>query len=571
MRGARPGRGRGVSPEDRDLLHRHLNGDLRGAEQEAFFARLTASPELRRALATFSIDEALLSEVVLEDRHRATLPRRRRAWRTIAPSAAAAALLLAGLVLLLRLPSAPPAGSILEASSQTVVHRNGQTLPARAGLRLMDGDEISGPGRIETAAGQFLAEQGTLLVLKDRGTYVELRRGRIRGSLPSGIVTRSGKVTPAAGAILAVSLEGRRLRAVVESGSARVEANGESSEVFAGSYALAGISIETGRAVDHRRLQAAIAFGQMFLWRRRDDLTRSLRDGKRHAEAPPRTYAELAFLALEENNPHGASLLDAMLGKRIESTYTAALQAVALTRIDAAKYRARITECYRFLAESQCLNGQWDYGEAEPKRRPSGDNSCSAYAALGLRACREAGIDVDPEVVRRARAWWLQAQNADGGWGYHEFGRLALEADPPGHTASNASYGSATASGVSSVLVLSTLLGEDYSGHASVRRGLGWLASNHATDRNPRKVPGFSQIHYWLALERVGLGLGTEHVGSHEWYADGAEFLLSRQQADGAWRIESGDFMGREVGDVLDTCLAVLFLRRVPFSREERW
>jgi hypothetical protein len=304
---------------------------------------------------------------------------------------------------------------------------------------------------------------------------------------------------------------------------------------------------------------------------RKTDLTRSLRDGKRHAEAPPRTYAELAVLALPEGDPLATELVEAMLGKRIESTYTAALQAVALARTDPAKHRDRIAFCYRWLAERQCENGQWDYGAAEPRRPPNGDNSCSAYAALGLRACREAGIEVDPEVVRRARAWWLQAQNPDGGWGYNEFGRLAPDQVSRADEAGASSYGSATASGASSVLVLSRILGEDTSTHVSVRRALDWLARNHATDRNPRKAPGFSHLHYWLALERLGLALGTEHVGPHEWYADGADFLLSRRRPDGSWKVEEGDFMGREVGDVLDTCLAVLFLRRVPFSREEQW
>ena len=415
-----------MSPEERDLLHRHLNGDLRGAELEAFFATLKESPELRRALASFATDEALLSEVVLEERHR--VPKRRFRW---AP-AAVAAVLLAGLVWLLQMPSAP-------------------TVP--------------------------------LKVPKEE------------------------------------------------------------------------------RPADPRTAEA-VGRGQAFLARRKTDLTRSLRDGKRHGEAPPRTYAELAALALPENDPLIPGLVDAMLGKRIESTYTAALQAVALNRLDAAKYRDRIATCYRFLAESQCLTGQWDYGEAQPTRRPSGDNSCSAYAALGLRACREAGIEVDPELLRSARDWWLRSQNADGGWGYNEHGNRTIEADPKGDTASNASYGSTTASGAYSVSVLSRLLREETATVAPVRRAVAWLHEHHAPDRNPGKAAGFSHLHYWLALERLG-----ESLGSNPWHADGEAFLLSRQQPDGAWRVEQGSFMGREIGDVLDTCLAVIYLRRVPFSR----
>jgi hypothetical protein len=112
------------------------------------------------------------------------------------------------------------------------------------------------------------------------------------------------------------------------------------------------------------------------------------------------------------------------------------------------------------------------------------------------------------------------------------------------------------------VSVLSRLLRDEYATVAPVRRAVAWLHEHHALDRNPGKAAGFSHLHYWLALERLG-----ESLGSNPWYAGGEEFLRSRQQSDGAWRIEQGSFMGREVGDVLDTCLAVIYLRRVPFSR----
>ena len=62
---------------------------------------------------------------------------------------------------------------------------------------------------------------------------------------------------------------------------------------------------------------------------------------------------------------------------------------------------------------------------------------------------------------------------------------------------------------------------------------------------------------YWLyAVERVGILLGTEFLGRHEWYPEGAKFLLESQGADGSWK---GQSIG---GAVADTCFALLFLRR---------
>ena len=44
--------------------------------------------------------------------------------------------------------------------------------------------------------------------------------------------------------------------------------------------------------------------------------------------------------------------------------------------------------------------------------------------------------------------------------------------------------------------------------------------------------------------------------------AGSAEFLLGSQHPTGQWTAEQGEFMASEKMDVLDTCLAILFLRR---------
>jgi len=56
----------------------------------------------------------------------------------------------------------------------------------------------------------------------------------------------------------------------------------------------------------------------------------------------------------------------------------------------------------------------------------------------------------------------------------------------------------------------------------------------------------------------------TERFGAREWYAEGAEFLMKTQQPTGEWKAETGQFMASEKTDVLDTCFAILFLRRDP-------
>ena len=124
------------------------------------------------------------------------------------------------------------------------------------------------------------------------------------------------------------------------------------------------------------------------------------------------------------------------------------------------------------------------------------------------------------------------------------------------------SYGSATASGVAALAALQELLGPDAASDAAIRRGADWLGSRFATAANPGKAPGFAHAHWLSSLGRAGSLLRRERFGAHDWYAEGSAFLLSTQQADGAWRLEQGKFMGSEKNDVIDTCLAILFLRR---------
>lgn len=434
-----------MSADDRELLHRHLNGDLDAAEQADFFARLRASAELRRELAALSMDEMLVSELVLEGRTAA--PRRRRTW---IPASIAAAMLV-GLTLLL-LPGTPPPQPTKET-----------------------------------------------------------------------------------------------------------------------------------RRVERPGVEEAVRRACAFLESRRSDLVLPMSSEKRHAPPPRRTYAELALLALHRggtaaDHPLQVELLGVVKGRSVESTYVAGLQAIALAELDPLAHHERIRYCAQLLVDSQCVNGQWDYAvkPALPgipatgriRRRadgpPSGDNSATSYAVLGLQACARAGVDVDPDVLERARAWWLKCQNEDGGWGYNDSGKRETSDGDRTSLTTNASYGSATAAGLASLAALRGIRPDGGGSDRAIQRGVDWLGANFAADRTPRKTAGFLTIHWLVSAGRAGQILGLERFGTHDWYAEGADFLVQAQRASGEWLTEQGDFMAHEKNDVLETCLAVLFLRRKP-------
>ena len=89
--------------------------------------------------------------------------------------------------------------------------------------------------------------------------------------------------------------------------------------------------------------------------------------------------------------------------------------------------------------------------------------------------------------------------------------------------------------------------------------GLAWLNLNFSVRNNPGPRGGRWHYYYLYGLERTGVltdkrtGVLTDKrfMGDHDWYREGAEYLVRRQRADGSWP-----------GGLMDSCFALLFLRR---------
>jgi len=323
----------------------------------------------------------------------------------------------------------------------------------------------------------------------------------------------------------------------------------------------------------------------------------------------------LAFLhagrdIVAEADPVFQSLLKTQLESDLTQTYEVSITAMILEELDRVKYQGRLWQCAQFLVDNQCRNGMWNYGEPTPfvkdiptgtpvkrdvatkpaardfsdpppgprkvvrtmpvtKRRDgpeSGDNSNSQYAALGLRACHDAGIILPKDVVRKAHQWWSDHRSVEG----KEEG--AAKATGAGANSSSWGYGgegtcgAMTAGAVGALAIYDYILDDDggrkksWWSDPAVRGGLEWLARNFVATHNPGQCdlghpPKGLYAYYLYAVERAGLLVGTEAFGRHEWYPAGANELLKSQKPDGSW---GGDICG----PVVDTCFAILFLRR---------
>jgi hypothetical protein len=271
--------------------------------------------------------------------------------------------------------------------------------------------------------------------------------------------------------------------------------------------------------------------------------------------------------------------------RRENATYSVAIRAMILEELNRIAYQGQLLRCAQVLVDNQCRNGQWDYRVVTPipdepiepnpmdpakgvtgkgslryavkKRRegpPVGDNSNSYYAALGLRACHDAGIVLPEEVISRAAGWWTKAQLPEGGWGY---------SSPRGGNPAGV-YGSMTAGGVGSLMIYDFMRGQDWKKDPAVKSGMNWLGVHFTPSENPGAGAESARMyfHYLNAMERAGLMAGADAFGRHAWYPEAARILLDAQKEDGSWNAGWNT--------TWDTCFAVLFLRRAGHLLGER-
>jgi hypothetical protein len=345
---------------------------------------------------------------------------------------------------------------------------------------------------------------------------------------------------------------------------------------------VAALALQEPPKVNQRAIDYAVERGGEFLI---SELARPI-EGKfsemlKHGRDELILYA-LAHVGTDYGSRRAyAAALEQIATQDLRKTYQASLTALALEAIDKVKYQWRLAQCAQFLVDNQCANGQWSYGQPvkypdtipkgpakdggvgtvaairitrNGKGPPRGDNSNAQYAALGLRACVNAGLQLPDDVFAAGAKWWEKNQGKDGGWGYADAGQTG---DP--------SHGSMTAGGVASLIIFRHLQRQDTTNHAPIKKALSWLGSNFTVTENPGYERPYQWHHYWLyGAERAGILGGTEKLGDHWWYSEGVDYLLKAQdQKHGSW-VSLSESNGLESvgGAAADTAFAILFLRR---------
>ena len=249
-------------------------------------------------------------------------------------------------------------------------------------------------------------------------------------------------------------------------------------------------------------------------------------------------------------------------------TYDISLMIQALTTAnDRKRDAARVHHLVRMLEEMQIQKGNnvgsWSYS----RNFALGDRSNAQFAVLGLRDAQEINVPVAIEVWRKARNHWLTSQNSDGGWGYSPYS---------GYLGGN-SYGSMTVAGIAALVVTAKMLTAEEGGlnpdgtpvccvepkvDKPVNDACQWLADRFQVTNNPGG-DGSWVLYYLYGLERAGRFSGRRFfVNSrgerHDWYREGAKYLVSHQRISGAWH-----GVGPGEGDpIIATSFALIFLSK---------
>ena len=217
----------------------------------------------------------------------------------------------------------------------------------------------------------------------------------------------------------------------------------------------------------------------------------------------------------------------------------------------------------------------------------TGDHSNTQFALLGLKSASKCGIPIPEEVWILTIKHFLEVQEKGGpevrrmqmiedkkggyviykpitsvpdhanGWGY---GATIF----PKMGSSDKVYattGSMTCVGISSMAIAVSELGAKAgpiksNAEKAMNDGLAWLDLNWKIDGNPGHPENLWHYYYLYGLERTGVLTWTRAFGKHDWYREGAEFLLANQGGDGRWEDPKCS------GPVNNTCFALLFLTR---------
>ncbi len=324
-----------------------------------------------------------------------------------------------------------------------------------------------------------------------------------------------------------------------------------------------------GGDLDPQQVQQAIEKGVEFLKRKQKG---GAWDDYLGYEESGNLLCTLALLncGVKPSDPMLQKPLDHLRSVQLTKTYTVSLQTMVFCLAEPKRDLLLIQRNAKWLEEKQIKEGPTRGGWSYPLGS-NADNSNSQFALLALYEAERAGIPVQDDTWRMALAYWKSGQNPDGSWGYTNGGNRAF------------ATGSMTCAGLTSLVIAAgrTSAGDAESDGAQVHccgsheaddsaerieRAVQWLGRHFTVQQNPVPFAGLGaaapwHYYYLYGMERVGRMTARRFIGQHDWYREGAAYLISpnAQQLGGGW--EEGK-RGPDADANVATSFALLFLAK---------
>jgi RNA polymerase sigma factor (sigma-70 family) len=266
-------------------------------------------------------------------------------------------------------------------------------------------------------------------------------------------------------------------------------------------------------------------------------------------KAWPGGASALALLALLEN---GVDSADPVIVKGLKflrdtetnSTYSVALQTAALCKANNLKDAKIIQRNVNWLAEAAVRDAAknlmgWTYQKTPDAGRA--DFSNTHFSVMGLQAAQRVGIAPKSGALWKEIALlYRNSQLPTGGWGY---------------TAQGQTTHSMTCASLAALLAADEAAPQGKAGPTKEReKGLAWVASNFSLASSSGS---FYNLH---AIARLGAISGERTFGKHDWFREGAEWLLKHRHTDGSFTSKAGV----DASPVVSTSFALLFLSAAP-------
>lgn len=260
------------------------------------------------------------------------------------------------------------------------------------------------------------------------------------------------------------------------------------------------------------------------------------------------------------DDPAVAKALHWLRGFEPTTTYAASLQTMVFCLATPEQDRVLILRNVRWLNGRQIKSGDKSGMWAVPTDGTPDhtDNSMTHFALLALHEAERLGIASSDDTWRMALGYWQRSQNGDGSWGWG-----------PGYPGT----GSMTAAGIAAILMASDRLAagdvavdgdavnccSEAKPNAALPSGLEWLARHFSVQRNPGA--DYWLTYYLYSLERAGRLTAQRWIGTHDWYREGAQWLVRRQLLSGAWPNDL-DLSEHKPDPAVSASFALMFLAK---------